>query len=82
MVNVISIEVMATLDMEVGAGGASKYPWYSIPVGGGFSVPLCDLKKTDYRPTPPVRLKESGVKFISRKTPVDGVPSIVLKRVA
>ena len=82
MVNVISVEKMSTINMGVGKGGASKYPWDTISIGGGFSLPLSSLKKTDYRPTVPLRLMKEGVKFISRKTDVDGVPSIVLKRVA
>ena len=82
MVNVIGVEDMAKIDMGVGRGGVSKYPWDTTPVNGGFSVPLSDMKKTDNRPSPPLRLQKLGVKFISRKRPVDGVPSIVLKRVA
>jgi len=82
MVNVISVEDMVKINMGVGRGGVSKYPWDTIPVDGGFSVPLSDMKKTDNRPSPPTRLVQSGVKFISRKTSVDGVPSIVLQRIA
>ena len=83
MVNVISVEEMLNIDMADGASGAkSKYPWDDISVGGGFSIPLSDMKKTDNRPGVPLRLLKLGVKFISRKRPVDGVPSIVLQRVA
>ena len=83
MVNVISVEEMLNIDMAAGASGAkSKYPWDAISVGGGFSIPLSDMKKTDNRPGVPLRLLKLGVKFISRKRPVDGVPSIVLQRVA
>ena len=83
MVNVISVEEMLNIDMAPGASGAkSKYPWDAISVGGGFSIPLSDMKKTDNRPGVPLRLLKLGVKFISRKRPVDGVPSIVLQRVA
>ena len=70
------------IDMSGGSGGMSKYPWDTMKVGQGFSLALSDLKKTDYRPTVPLRLKREGVKFISRKTEVDGEKSIVLKRVA
>ena len=53
MVKKINKDVMATLDMEVGAGGVSKYPWDDISVDEGFYIPLSDLKRTDYRPTVP-----------------------------
>ena len=51
------------IDMSGGSGGALKYPWDTSKVGQGFSLALSDLKKTDYRPTLPLRLKKRGVKF-------------------
>ncbi len=81
-VNVISAEDMSKIDMRIGRGGVSKYPWDTTPVNGGFSIPLSDMKKTDNRPAPPLWLVQTGVKFISRKTSVNGVPSIVLKRIS
>ena len=83
MVNVISVEEMSKIDMSSKAGGVkTKYPWDTTSVGGGFSIPLSDMKKTNNRPGVPLRLLKVGVKYISRKLPVNGVPSIVLQRVA
>ena len=78
----LTIKDFDGINMSAGGGGSSKYPWDETAVGEGFSIPLAKLRKTDYRPTPPTRLVKEGRKFISRKTSVDGVDSIVLQRVA
>ena len=78
----LTIEDFDGINMSAGGGGSSKYPWDETRVGEGFYVPLSKLRKTDYRPTPPVRLLKAGMKFITRKTSVNGVDSIVLQRVA
>ena len=78
----LTIEDFDGINMSAGGGGSSKYPWDETAVGEGFSIPLAKLRKTDYRPTPPTRLVNEGMKFISRKTSVDGVDSIDLQRVA
>ena len=82
MITVLSVEDFNNIAMGGSKGGMSKYPWYTLDVGQGFSVPLSDLRKTDYRPNCPPSLAKTGVKFISRKAAVDGVKSIVLQRVA
>ena len=78
----LTIKDFDGINMSAGGGGSSKYPWDETAVGEGFSIPLAKLRKTDYRPTPPVRLLKAGMKFITRKTSVNGVDSIVLQRVA
>ena len=82
MVKVLSATDFNNIDMEEGKGGPSKYPWYTLEVGQGFSRPLSDMTKTNNRPSCPPSLVKRGWKFISRKTLVDGVKSIVLRRVA
>lgn len=47
--------------------GASKYPWATTQVGDGFFVPRSKTAREDYRPPCPIKLKEAGQKWISKK---------------
>ena len=52
--------------------GASKYPWDQLMVGESFAIPVEDLPSSDYRPTPPERLKSKGYRVQTRKLKENG----------
>lgn len=50
-------------NLEFLGGGFAKYPWAQLQPGDLFAIPLEKLKRPDYRPSCPPRLKEQGMKF-------------------
>jgi len=66
---------------SAGSRGAGKYPWKSLSVGQGFTIPANELvgKCANYSPNVPSNLKLSGYKAATRKQ-LDG--SMKVYRVA
>lgn len=65
-IRTFSVEVTSTFNVG-NSGSSGIYPWRNTPVGGSFFVPRTDLKREDYRPSPPENLKREGWKFVTSK---------------
>ena len=81
-IRTFSVEETSTFDVT--SYGVSKYPWKTTKVGGSFFVPRNDLKREDYRPSPPENLKREGWKFITSKftVPDTNEVGILVRRIS
>ena len=81
-IRTFSVEETSSFDVSV--YGTSKYPWRTTSVGESFFVPRTELKREDYRPTPPENLKREGWKFVTSKftTPDTNEVGVLVRRIS
>ena len=82
-IRTFTAEVTATFNVS-NYGSSGKYPWRTTSVGESFFVPRTELKREDYRPSPPENLKREGWKFVTSKftTPDTGEVGVLVIRVS